>query len=448
MRILAVLGLLIAAPALAQSPGTVNLIGPSSTPGAPQVTTVATINAAINAALTAKADAANGVLTAPAITGGTISGAPISGAPGSFTTLSAPSPVFTGTINGAAAALSGNATIGGTLNGATLSGGTLSGYNGNLFLGSEQNAANFTGTESVFIGDRTGGNVGSGSFNWAAGHNAFGIGGGCTGIYMNSGTVTGTDTLRNACGGGGAAGFDAYGAGALKTYNQAGTSGNNYLAGTATFGANSLFYWNGAVSSPYNTVFGNDGCAGESTGTVNFTGVTCLGARGGKHLTTATNSILINGGTNPLFAPGATTFASGSGVILVASGAYAVDTPAAGTTDFINIDNTIIAVSHLLASWVSGFGTSAGGASGSGSNYELFNVGTGGTASSGVFSFPNAAPNGWQCTGRDKTHPELYLEDFSSTSTTTVTVTNYSRTTGAVTPWTSGDQLQISCVGF
>lgn len=47
--------LLLASPAWAQSPGTVNLVGPSTSPGAPQVTP-GMVNTAVNAALTAKAD--------------------------------------------------------------------------------------------------------------------------------------------------------------------------------------------------------------------------------------------------------------------------------------------------------------------------------------------------------------------------------------------------------
>ncbi|HEY1441988.1 MAG TPA: hypothetical protein VGF65_14455, partial [Mycobacterium sp.] len=53
--IAALLGLLFVAPALAQSPGAINLVGPSTVPGAPQVTP-ATINAAVNSALAAKQD--------------------------------------------------------------------------------------------------------------------------------------------------------------------------------------------------------------------------------------------------------------------------------------------------------------------------------------------------------------------------------------------------------
>lgn len=53
---IAAIGVLLAVPALAQSPGTVNLIGPSSTPGAPKITEVGTVNAIINQALSSKFD--------------------------------------------------------------------------------------------------------------------------------------------------------------------------------------------------------------------------------------------------------------------------------------------------------------------------------------------------------------------------------------------------------
>lgn len=63
MRILgAVLGLLLAVPVMAQTPGTVVLHGPSFNPALPQVTPEA-IAAAVNAALAAKADVASPVFT-------------------------------------------------------------------------------------------------------------------------------------------------------------------------------------------------------------------------------------------------------------------------------------------------------------------------------------------------------------------------------------------------
>lgn len=56
IRIIAVLSLLLAGPAFAQTAGTLDLVGPSTSPGAPQLTPAA-INTAVNAQLGMKADA-------------------------------------------------------------------------------------------------------------------------------------------------------------------------------------------------------------------------------------------------------------------------------------------------------------------------------------------------------------------------------------------------------
>jgi hypothetical protein len=66
MRILAALLALLTFPALAQSPGTLNLLGPSTTPGAPQITSVTQLNGPINTAFGFKADAASPVFTGTA----------------------------------------------------------------------------------------------------------------------------------------------------------------------------------------------------------------------------------------------------------------------------------------------------------------------------------------------------------------------------------------------
>lgn len=82
--LVAFLWLLLAFPALGQTPGAVALTGPSTTPGAPQLTPAA-INAAINAALAAKQDccSAGGNLTAPGPIGS------VTPNTGAFTTLGA-----------------------------------------------------------------------------------------------------------------------------------------------------------------------------------------------------------------------------------------------------------------------------------------------------------------------------------------------------------------------
>ena len=354
--------------------------------------------------------------------------------------VSVPSPAtFGGTLG-----VTGAATFSGTINGGTITLGTLGSNGGNTFLQANPSTT-YTGTESTFTGLSAGGAIAIGSFNTITGLNAEGIGGGCPNIYVNNSSVYGTDAMRNTCGNGQ---VTLFGTSAMKTYNQAGTGANNYAFGMAGLGESIFYYWNAPVAFPYDTTLGDQSCMGASTGLVSFTGVLCLGAKTGSQLTLASNVILMSGGGNGW--AGATTFASGSNVILISSGKQPVDTPAANTSNFINIDNAYIA-STSVPTYVSGFGTNAGWngtASGYTSQHFGWTVGTGGTASTGVFAFPTAAPNGWYCSGKDATNPGSFVEDFSTTSTTQVTVTNYSRTTGAVAAWTSGDILDVTCTGY
>jgi hypothetical protein len=412
------------------------------TPNGSSITAGGTGNAVGDVLTLADGCTPHAALTVSAVSSGSVTAYNVT-TQGSCATLPS-NPVAVGSTSGTGAGATFTLAWVPSVGGGSLILGTLANNNGNSYVGAEQSPY-FLGTESTFVGDRAGGAVASGNFNWIAGHDAFGLGGGCTSIYAGAVTVTGADALRNTCGSGQ---VDVYGNGALKSYNQTGTSGNNYLTGTATFGAGSLSNWNAAVANPYNTAFGNGSCAGASSGTVSFSGIACFGPRVGHVLTTATNSLIISGGGTGFAGAAGATFASGSSVILISSGTANIDTPAAGTTHFINMENTYIA-STAAPSYVSGFGTNAGwNGSGATSQHFQWKVGTGGTASTGVFSFPTAAPNGWYCTGRDYTTPASYVEDFAPTSTTTVTVTNYSRTTGSAVAWTSGDFLDVSCAGY
>ena len=80
-----------------------------------------------------------------------------------------------------------------------------------------------------------------------------------------------------------------------------------------------------------------------------------------------------------------------------------------------------------------------------------FSVGVG-TSCSGsqplVFTLP-AATTGWQCSARNQTNPAGSAPAMSSTvSTTSVTITNYGRTTGLAAAWTDADVVVVSCLGY
>jgi hypothetical protein len=95
----------------------------------------------------------------------------------------------------------------------------------------------------------------------------------------------------------------------------------------------------------------------------------------------------------------------------------------------------------------SGFGTSPTVPLNVGTLVFTVNVGTGGTASSGVITMP-AAPHGWACQADDITNNASSSTAESATTTTGVTLTNYSRTTGVATAWAASDIVQVSCLEY
>jgi hypothetical protein len=76
------------------------------------------------------------------------------------------------------------------------------------------------------------------------------------------------------------------------------------------------------------------------------------------------------------------------------------------------------------------------------------NVGTSCAASSGVLTFP-AAPHAWTCQANDITTPgSNFVEQSAASSATSVTLTNYVRTTGIAGNFTSSDIIQVMCAAY
>ena len=92
----------------------------------------------------------------------------------------------------------------------------------------------------------------------------------------------------------------------------------------------------------------------------------------------------------------------------------------------------------------SGFGTSPSISAGYSTEGFVINVGTGGTAGDGVITMPLASV-GWNCKFNDPFQHTAESIQTGNTSSS-VTVTNYSFTTGAEVPWGSGDTLAVQCV--
>lgn len=104
-------------------------------------------------------------------------------------------------------------------------------------------------------------------------------------------------------------------------------------------------------------------------------------------------------------------------------------------------------VDHSTAPTLSGFGTSPSVVANSGSAAFEINVGTGGTANTGTITLP-AASVGWVCVAQDVTNPDSFVTAQTGGTTTTATLKNYSRTTGAAIAWTASDILRVSCRAY
>ena len=86
----------------------------------------------------------------------------------------------------------------------------------------------------------------------------------------------------------------------------------------------------------------------------------------------------------------------------------------------------------------SGFGTSPSIVQQNGTAAFEVNVGTGGTATSGVIGLPTAA-NGWSCTAIDMNTNDVTRETAFTTATVTLT---------AASAWTASDKLLVNCAAF
>ncbi len=114
-----------------------------------------------------------------------------------------------------------------------------------------------------------------------------------------------------------------------------------------------------------------------------------------------------------------------------------------------NICPTGMSVSAAVPTVSSGFGTSPSVTASNGTATFRVNVGTGGSASTGVIAMNATAPNGWNCTADDITTitTSVYRTKMTASTTTTVTLANYGNG-AASSAWTASDILQVSCLAY
>lgn len=138
---------------------------------------------------------------------------------------------------------------------------------------------------------------------------------------------------------------------------------------------------------------------------------------------------------------GAATFAS-----IPAPGPIGGTTPS--TVKLTSITGTNLLYSTTAPTISSGFGTSPSVTFNNGTASFRINVGTGGTAISGVIGLP-AATNGWNCFARDlsTTNSAVFMTYQTASTTTTATIGNFN-STGATAAWSASDILSVSCFAF
>ncbi len=98
----------------------------------------------------------------------------------------------------------------------------------------------------------------------------------------------------------------------------------------------------------------------------------------------------------------------------------------------------------------SGFGTSPSITASNGTSAILINVGTGGSATSGVLTMPTAS-TGWVCTANDITAAAAhvaYNTRQTASTTTSVTLENQTTSTGAAVAWAASDIVRVSCSAY
>ena len=130
----------------------------------------------------------------------------------------------------------------------------------------------------------------------------------------------------------------------------------------------------------------------------------------------------------------------------ITGGTISASTINAATSQSLNGKLIMSATAPTIAS---GFGTSPFIVSSNGTATITVNVGTGGTAVFGIVNLA-AAPNGWSCAVTvDKL--EINSANYPRTTLSTTSqfeINNIVTSTGAQTPWPSGDTFTVNCIPY
>lgn len=146
------------------------------------------------------------------------------------------------------------------------------------------------------------------------------------------------------------------------------------------------------------------------------------------------------------------SYSAGGGANLCAS----TNTTSAVGTEGFNVAttgaplklNSVTVLTSTTPTISSGFGTSPSVTAGKAYAFRV-NVGTGGTANSGVIALGTTATNGWNCTCTDLTTQtaNVFLCKQTASSTTTATIGNFDAA-GAAAAWVASDILAVTCTAL
>lgn len=137
-------------------------------------------------------------------------------------------------------------------------------------------------------------------------------------------------------------------------------------------------------------------------------------------------------------------------------------TPEAGAVEFDAASNTLsftpttvrraVALSgcptaNTAPTIASGFGTTPSIPANVGSFAFSVNVGTGGVATSGVITMPSAT-NGWTAHCANNTTAATTYPAVTAQTATSITITNFSRTTGAAVAWAASEVFTVQATAY
>lgn len=263
------------------------------------------------------------------------------------------------------------------------------------------------------------------------------------------GLATGSFTARILAPG--ATGTDLTLSGNLNLGASGANSGQLCLNATCTTyiwrsGANTMEFVNGG--SALLTTSAADGIIRAPTTNPGFLSAA---ASGSNAFAATTNGARID------FGGGASDYASSDGTTVTFAGPVTVTgaiTSGGGTSSIPTLSTNTLSlgvngqIQAARAVWYntvptisSGFGTSPSIVNSNGTATFQINVGTGGTAFSGVIGFPNTTLNNWVCSCADITTPGANITRMTANSTSSCTVTNVAMSTGANAAWTASDKL-------